>query len=100
MATNYDEYECVLSSNKHFVRHPIILRCGHYICKECTPESNTLICNKCGEAIVIRSDKESLIAKEMIKRNIEQLLGIVEFKFTESFSKFKSNIRFSRVKIN
>ena len=33
---NFEEFECVFSPKdhlNHFVKIPIILKCGHYVCK-------------------------------------------------------------------
>ena len=87
----FEEFECALSKDGHIVKEPITLRCGHYICKQhCKKESNIIFCNKCGETI--RNDKESFIAKEMIKRNIEKLISIVKQKLIKSYHDFKSKI--------
>ena len=45
----YEEFECALSIDRHFVKDPIILTsCGHATCKKCLPKTVTnLICGLC-----------------------------------------------------
>lgn len=90
--SKFEEFECSISDDKHIVQKPIVLRCGHYICKSCIPTNSTILCTKCGETLFVNNDKESFIVKELIKRKIQDLFLFLRDKFTVFLSNFKGFI--------
>ena len=86
----YEELECALSINKHFVKEPILLpNCGHCVCKRCLPkETNDPIkcelCKEICEKEKISYDKECIPIKKCLLRNLGNLLKIISEKMKSS----------------
>jgi hypothetical protein len=91
-----EEFECVISVDRHFISHPITLSCGHHICKKCIPLNNIVKCNRC-KIITIRdinNDIESKLFKNAFKFSINELYSIIERSFAESLSRFNGKTFF------
>ena len=84
----FEELECALSYNKHFVKEPVLLsNCGHCVCKKCLPctkdtdESiKCVICQEVTDIKLITPDKECLPVKKNLLRNVGNLLKIIDEK--------------------
>lgn len=90
----YEELECALSHDRHFVKGPIILTsCGHATCKECIPQnrSDKLLCNICGKETNrdISNDCISISTKRLLNANIENLFKILEVQASHSLNGLK-----------
>lgn len=93
----YEEFECALSIDKHFLFDPIILTaCGHSVCKNCAIQNDNkpIKCNVCGVITDrdVRNDQISLITKKFLKSNLKNLLLVIEKQTLNSFNKLKSKI--------
>lgn len=90
----FEELECAVSDDRHFVNEPIILpACGHSLCRCCIPKTDAKIikckiCNTITERD-ISNDKECLAAKKSIQRNLESLLKIIEKQAAKSIERVK-----------
>lgn len=89
------EFECALSLDKHFLRQPIHMTCGHAICKQClSNNANTqlLKCNICSQ--INKTDlnefNESIIANKAFLTIIDQLATILNNQAAKSIEIFKS----------
>lgn len=82
-----------MSSDKHFVRHPISLTCGDYACKNCLINSTTTLhCKICKKNIRKESltiEEESKVAKRLITDNLDNLIFIIEKQATSSLNTLK-----------
>lgn len=91
----YEELECALSQDRHFIQDPIPLTtCIHAACKRCICENNRLTnikCNICGVETNrdLRNDSISIAIKRLLKANLENLLKIVEIKTEDSINHLK-----------
>lgn len=93
-AATYEEFECALSLDKHIVKEPISLQCGHCICKSCIPlESNAKnnTCKVCGKVNDrdLTLDSESIAIKKAIKRNLYGLLSVIVKQLEKSIENLK-----------
>ena len=98
------EFECALSSDKHFIKEPITLSsCGHSVCRSCLPKTSInndsviIKCNLCGEVTNrdLNNDKESVSIKIALKRNLHSLLSILEKQAAMQLEKLKSMFFFN-----
>ena len=91
---SFVEFECALSTDKHFIREPITLSCcGHSVCRSCLPKNDFIIkCNLCGLVTNrdLNNDKESISIKIAFKRNLYSLLSILEKQANLQLENFKS----------
>lgn len=90
----YEEFECALSLDKHFLETPIALPCGHSVCRNCIPKgpNQKIVCKVCGVKTDrnILNDKESIGLRKAIQRNIGNLIEIIEKQMNNSLSLLKS----------
>jgi hypothetical protein len=90
------EFECAVSEDRHFIKHPIILpSCGHSICKQCLPnEANFIKCKLCSEITNrdLSNDKEAISLKISFKRNLENLFRVIEKQSRIQLDKLKGTI--------
>lgn len=89
----YDEFECALSNDKHYFNEPIALQCGHSSCKNCLPKGQVIKkCRICG--LEINSSDQSVNVsvnlKKLFKRNLSELVAILETQTLKSLNKLKS----------
>ena len=89
----YEELECALSFNKHFVNEPILLsNCGHCVCKRCLPHpkdtDESIKCKICSEVTDIKliCDKECVPVKKNLLRNVGNLLEIIDEKMKKTIN--------------
>lgn len=92
----YKDFECSLSRDKHFLKEPVLLKnCRHVACKNCLLDRGgnfkaQITCN-CG--IITKSDfKTDPIIKpfeNVINKNLEQLLDVIEKQTSEALDSFK-----------
>jgi hypothetical protein len=94
-------YEFVCSNSavwQHYVKDPItLINCGHSICKDCLPHNEpfqAIKCSKCGKVTDrdLRNDRESIIAKKMIKLNLAKLFTEMEKLVFETFDKVSGKL--------
>jgi hypothetical protein len=87
---DYEEYICALSNDQHIINDPLVLSCGHNICKECLEKIGleSILCKICCEQTKrnLISDEKTKFIKESIQLNIESFLKIINKKMIESVS--------------
>lgn len=92
---SFEEFECVLSNDNHFVEEPITLPCGHYTCIKCIhdkPNTTPFKCRNC--KLEFQTDKitqnQSKTLIESISCKVENLIIVIQNKLTQSVENFKS----------
>ena len=92
-------FKCASSIGmKHFLKEPVGILCGHYMCKECINKNKVEKCGKCGKYInydafdTLISLPESEFVNEMINLTIDQLFVILQKDFGELLVKLKGEI--------
>ena len=89
------EFECALSTDKHFLYQPIALACGHCVCKSCIPidRFKHIKCNICSKKTLrdIRNDEESVLSKKAFQLSINSLFLQIEKSFAKSITHLKGN---------
>ena len=90
----YEEIICGLSTNKHFVKNPIVLvECGHSACKNCVlnENSNQFICKICDTKTIrdLRNEKESMATKRLIKIYLDDIHSFLEKQSFSQYTKLK-----------
>ena len=79
--------------NDHVAKEPIILSCGHFICKNCVPDHAKIICKICSFETIkseLKFDIESDHIKNRIKMSLSGLFDDLEKHATNKINKFKS----------
>lgn len=95
----FDELECCLSEDKHFLNDPIGLPCGDSACKTCLNTYSTIIrCRTCKKEIDQETKKYdvSILAKAMIQKNLNELIRVIANQFDRSSKKLNGNQRFRK----
>ena len=85
---------CAASNDdKHFVKTPISLHCGHCVCQTCLSINNAQLinCVQCGTITNrdLRNDKESIPTKLLIKFCLSDLFNEIEKQTAESIDRLK-----------
>jgi hypothetical protein len=77
--------ECVLNDDdRHIVKEPIGLSCGHSICKECIPKNRLqIVCSKCKTTNTndLITSRASLGIQYLLNANIQKLIQHVKSEF-------------------
>ena len=90
--SEFSYLQCGLT-NDHIVEKPIILLCGHNICKKCVPDQAKIKCKICSVEMnksELRVDMESVPIKNSIKRCLSGLFDDLEKRATDEMDSFKS----------
>jgi hypothetical protein len=88
------ELYCGLS-NDHIVKEPIILSCGHCVCKTCVTDQNVINCKICSKTTnnsELILDKESFSFKKMIRYYLSELFEDLDKRKAHGIFMLKSNI--------
>jgi hypothetical protein len=98
---NLDEFQCCLSSDKHFIIQPMTLRkCGHSACKECFPNHNQKIikCEKCNvvSEFDFKKSQVSAALKLRLQFSYENMFQTIEIKTNSKINDLKSIIQTDR----
>lgn len=91
----YEEYECALALDKHFLENPISLACGHNTCRRCIYEdiiNKKLECKLCNQPINknIAYNCVNLSLKKSLERNIWSLISVIEKQGLNAINGLKS----------
>jgi hypothetical protein len=99
------EFECASSSDNetHYLIDPILLSCGHSVCKSCFSNEmiNSIKCKKCG----IKTEQNfskiqgSKALQQSLKLFLENIFEKIEKKTILKLNEFKSTIFFEIIKI-
>lgn len=96
-----EELECAISNDKHFLRQPIALSCGHCACRSCINleiKKEFLECTICKElnTFCLDNAKESIATKKLIQSSLYKLLQIILVQLSKSLDTYTSkNARLS-----
>jgi hypothetical protein len=90
--------QCSLAEDKHIIRSPVNIQCGHAACKTCIYKNTNQIvdCKKCGAYSEIDLDcmADSFQIKCTLKTYIEDLFKIMRDQMSVSLMLLKSSSRF------
>ena len=83
---NLDEFKCALSDDQHFFIDPIpLIKCGHYVCKECIKETeNKAKCKTCG--ITTDFDFSTAQVSKALKQSMKLLFAHIFEHLEETIS--------------
>jgi hypothetical protein len=98
----FEELECALSLNRHFVKEPVLLsNCGHCVCKKCLPSTkdtdDSIKCKICQEVTDIKlltCDRECIPVKKNLLRNVGNLFKIINEKTKNTINQILSEYLF------
>lgn len=88
-----NEFKCALAEDNHFLVYPIILYCGHSICKTCLPNNSSHVkCNMCGKLNESSKIQESFLIKNLFSKYLNEMFETVKNSFQESVKIVQGNL--------
>lgn len=84
------ELGCCFSNDRHYVKTPIVLPCGHCVCENCIKNSlNNLICKICNKISnqKVKTACENKLVKKTIQKHLNTLVEALLKKFNDSTRK-------------
>lgn len=81
-------------SFKHITKSPLVLSCGHSICKDCFFDDNPIKCVVCNEFNTnkLNVSKECIGLKTLFQLNLKELFVFLKSKFTILLDELKDNM--------
>lgn len=92
---NLNEFQCALSTTKHIIQNPILVSCGHYVCKKCLPNCNnsklSILCKLCEKKIEVdlTENYQSFSFKKKFQSSLNHLFYYMEREFSKALNDFK-----------
>lgn len=88
----YEQFECALSTDRHFVLNPLVLTsCGHFACTTCTQSCiKKYFCKICKKESDEFNNEITSEVKRSFKENLENLYAILEKQTELSLNQLES----------
>lgn len=90
-----EDLVCCLAEDRHFVIKPLFLNCGHYVCKNCMSDGDSIIkCKLCGKVnkLNVKNAIETNGFKNNLSSNNGRIIELFENEFQKSIKMLKSNL--------